>query len=179
MKARQAALTPNSSVFNLLQDKWKRTNTFDGIVDDVSTVGRVISIRYFLHWYYGGAAHPIHSPKTFNYLLEPVCFINDVRTIFQGDEALHVLQSEVEKSLAKSLYENGYVTQDLEWIREGTKDWASFSNFGFAEDGLVFQFASYQVAPYSAGMPAAFVSYDRVLPHLTDTFVHALNRYRG
>jgi len=179
MDARQAALTPAPDIFNLLQDKWKRTNTFDGIIDTVSTVGRVISIKYSLHWYYGGAAHPTHAPKTFNYLLEPVSVIRGARTIFQDDEALGVLQRETEKSLAESLYKNNCNIGDLKWIREGTKDWDSFSNFGFTEEGLVFQFSSYQVACYAVGMPVATVGYDKVLPHMTDTFVYALNRYRA
>lgn len=179
MDARVAALNPDAHLFNLLQDKWKRTNTFDGILDAVSVVGRVISIRYSLHWYYGGAAHPIHSPRTFNYLLEPVCFIRGIRGIFQSDDALKILQSEVESSLLQNLYKNGSTSEDLNWIREGTQSWDSFSNFGFTKDGLAFQFASYQVACYAAGMPTALVGYDKVLAHLTDTFVHALNRYRG
>lgn len=180
MAARRAALTPDSSLYNLMQDEWKRTHTFDALFQSIQVVGRVLSVEYMLHWYNAGAVHPFHSPKSFNYLLEPVVFLKNFKELFRDERALGAVQIEVEKSLVEVLSreETGSDSVDIGWIREGTKDWASFSDFSFTDKGMLVHFGSYQVSCYADGTPTAKVPFESIVPYLADDVLHALGLYR-
>lgn len=178
MDARSSSLTPNPEHFNLMQSEWQRTDTFDAIFLSAQVVGRVLAVTYSLHWYRAGAAHPVHSPRTFNYLLEPVHFLGKISDLFSTDEALSVLRELTEVRLVEALYEEGVDDHSLDWIRTGTKDWKCFSNFALGEDGLNLQFSSYQVACYAAGMPSVLIPYSELTPYFNDTVLYALNLYR-
>lgn len=178
MSTRWNALTPNPEVFHIMQDSWKRTDTFDAIFSSASVVGRAFSVTYSLNWYSGGAAHPTHSPKTFNFLLEPTCNLSSAKNLFLDTAALLVLQQEVEKLLVTGLFGSDIDSADLKWIAEGTKDWESFSNFAFTSEGLALSFGSYQVAGYAAGMPSVVVPFERLLPLFNELIVHALGLHR-
>lgn len=179
MEARTGALDPQPDIFHLMQDKWRRTNTFDAIFESATVVGRCFSAKFVLHWYSAGAAHPIHSPQTFNYLLQPVCQLATAAGLFASKEvALRVLQGKAEESLLAVLYSSGATQADLDWIRDGTKDWGAFKHFSLAQEGINFQFASYQVSCYASGLPTAFVPYEELKPYFTEPVLHALNLYR-
>jgi len=178
MQTRISSLHPDSESFNLMQNEWTRTHTFDAIFDSANVIGRVFSVRYILSWYYGGAAHPTHSTKTFNYLLDPIVHLENAASIFLDDTKLSFLQNEVRLELVKELADSGFSDDELDWIAEGTKTWDEFSNFYFSREGLSFQFSSYQVAPYAAGMPLVTVPYDKLKEHFADHIVYALDLYR-
>lgn len=178
MEARASSLTPDPTLYNLMQDEWRRTNTFDAIFMSATVVGRLISITYSLHWYNAGAAHPVHSPKVFNYFLEPVFYIASIKSIFRSEEALAILQSAVRQSLATQLCSEQDQMADLDWIHRGTASWDDFSHFTFDASGMVFHFSSYQVACYAAGMPSATVPYSVLTPVFNDSVLYALNLYR-
>lgn len=178
MAARSNSLSPDPSLYNLLHDEWRRTDTFDAIFASAIVVGRIASITYSLHWYNAGAAHPVHSPRMFNYLLEPVIFLDSIKGLFLDDFALSALQIGVRQNLAAQLNNGKNQLADLSWIQKGTESWSDFSNFGFDADGMIFQFSSYQVACYAAGMPIAKVPYAALTPFFKDTVLYALNLYR-
>lgn len=178
MSSRISALSPMPASYNLMQSEWQRTDTFDAIFQSAQIVGRILSIEYSLHWYNAGAAHPVHAPRTFSYLLEPVVHLATFKELFRDDRALRAIQSEVRSSLASELNLPDAGLADTNWIEEGTKDWDDFSNFAFTDDGLTINFASYQVAAYAAGMPKAKVPYKIIVEHLEDHVLHALGLYR-
>ncbi|QCP87401.1 TIR domain-containing protein [Cereibacter sphaeroides] len=179
MSSRRAALTPEPSLYNLMQSEWKRTDTFDAIFQAAQVVGRVLSVEYGLHWYSAGAAHPVHSPKSFSYLLEPVVHLGEFKGLFSDERALQAVQVEVQSSLMAELNQPAPSPADIDWIRRGTQAWDDFGNFTFTEDGLVVSFASYQVACYAAGMPKAKVPYRSVVEYLTDDVLYALGLHRA
>lgn len=178
MNARESTLSPNPEVFHLAQNEWRRTNTFDAIFDSARVSGRILSVRFSMHWYHAGAAHPIHASKSFNYLLEPICFLKNARDLFQSGDSLAVLQQVVHEELVQELCEGNAGEDDLRWIKDGTSKWSDFDNFTFADGEIVFQFGSYQVACYAAGMPMVSVSYDEIKNHFSDAVLHALDLYR-
>ena len=178
MSSRNSALEPEPSLYNLMQDEWQRTHTFDAIFQSAQVVGRVLSVEYSLHWYSAGAAHPVHSPKSFSYLLEPVVHLSTFRELFLDDSALGSIQVEVQKLLIAALSFPDAGPADSNWICEGTKDWSDFSNFTFTEEGILITFASYQVASYSAGMPTVKVPYQNISRYLVDNVLHALGLHR-
>lgn len=179
MNARTGALHPQPDIFNLMQDKWRRTNTFDAIFESATVVGRCFSAKFSLHWYSAGAAHPIHSPQTFNYLLEPVCQLATAKDLFgSNDDALKVLQQSVEVSLVETLYSTGSTEADIKWIRDGTTEWQDFKHFSLTSEGISFQFSSYQVCCYASGMPLVTIPFERVKEFFTEPILHALNLYR-
>ncbi len=172
MGCRERALQPDPNSFNLMQDKWRRTDTFDAVFTSIDVVGRALSVSYSLHWYGAGAAHPVHAPKIMSYLLQPIVYIKDVSTLFRDEGSLSKLRELVTKSLIDVLPEE----PDLSWIDSGTREWKDFSNFSFAEDGVKFHFSSYQVASYAAGLPIAFVSYEDIAQLFNDNIAYAINR---
>lgn len=178
MSSRSSALRPEPSLYNLMQNEWQRTHTFDAIFQSAQVVGRVLSVEYSLHWYSAGAAHPIHSPKSFTYLLEPVIHLSTFKELFLDDSALGAIQVEVQKLLMAALSQPNAGPADSNWIREGTKVWDDFSNFTFTDDGILITFASYQVACYAAGMPTVKVPYESISKHLIDNVLHALGLHR-
>ncbi|WP_224823627.1 TIR domain-containing protein [Cognatishimia sp. MH4019] len=178
MDARYSTLEPQPSFYNLMQDEWKRTNTFDAIFGSADVVGRVISVGYSLHWYSAGAAHPVHAPKSFNYLLEPIIHLPSIRNLFQSDDALGPVQAHVQRLLASELKLNEADSFDLNWVCEGTKDWDSLSNFMLTKDGITVVFGSYQVAAYALGMPRITIPYELVVDLLNESVLHALGLYR-
>lgn len=179
METRRNSLDPDPAHYNLMQDEWRRTNTFDGIFASATVVGRLISIAYSLHWYFAGAAHPTHAPKMFNYLLEPVTYLHSPQDLFIDDSALVALQREIRRSLADQLMSDDNILGDPNSIVTGTASWDHLANFGFTAEGMVFQFPSYQVACYAAGMPSVTVSYSHLTMFFKDNILYALNLYRS
>nr|WP_259953183.1 TIR domain-containing protein [Sulfitobacter mediterraneus] len=178
MSSRSSALEPEPSSYNLMQDEWQRTHTFDAIFTSAQVVGRVFSVEYSLHWYSAGAAHPIHSPKSFCYLLDPIVHLSTFSELFLDDSALVAIQSEVRDLLNATLCREENELSDRNWIYEGTKEWSDFSNFAFSDDGLLISFASYQVACFAAGTPTVKVPYESISRHLVDNVLHALGLHR-
>lgn len=179
MNTRESSLSPDPTLYNLMQDEWKRTNTFDAVFASAQVVGRVISIRYIMNWYSAGAAHPIHAPKFFNYLLDPIHYLRDASSLFSDKEsALSTIQYHAERGLIETLYNGDVKNADINWIKSGTESWKDFSNFSIEPNGILFQFSSYQVACYASGLPSVTVSFEHLTPLFTDTVLYALNLYR-
>jgi hypothetical protein len=178
MATRRCALEPDPTLYSLTQSEWSRTNTFDAVLEKVNVVGRVLSVKYSMHWYNAGAAHPIHAPKVFNYICEPLLYLPTFEALFVDRSAFSTVQAATEEALIKSVYQDDPSRADISWIREGTKGWDSFQNFSFEESGIAFQFSSYQVACYAAGMPTVIIPYQRFIEFYTEPVLHALNLYR-
>lgn len=58
---RRHKLDQSIEFHNYTQDKWARTNTFGASVQEISLVGKVITIPYNIYGYSAGAAHPNHG----------------------------------------------------------------------------------------------------------------------
>lgn len=54
--------------------------------------------------------------------------------------------------------------------RDGFLATSPYMNFTISDDGITFIFGQYQVAPYAAGMPEVFVSWNELAPYLNEKF---------
>jgi len=104
------------------------------------------SIAFFLESYTGGA-HPNHDIWTivFDKEKKEVVFLHSI--LEENPKFLSSTSSFVRSSL---LFHPGVV--DTAWMMEGTRaESVNFERFLFTEEGILFYFIPYQIAPYSSG----------------------------
>lgn len=110
----------------------------------------ILSYVFFVEYFVGGA-HPNHAIFTVNYDTQKNIFI-DVNSI-QNIDAISVYAR-------NNLIRDNRIV-DTGMLLEGTKPTKdNFKNFVFTEDGYIFYFERYQVAPYSSGDISLIVPYD-------------------
>lgn len=113
-----------------------------------------ISFILSAYEYNAGAAHGLTS-------LIPVNYNTKTKKIVSLEEALNpnskdwlvTLSEEARKQLMDQ-NKKGLLSSDNEWIKKGTEPIVSnFKNFEIEKNHIKIVFDSYQVAPYSSGMP--------------------------
>ena len=110
----------------------------------------ILSYVFFVEYFVGGA-HPNHAIFTVNYDTQKNIFI-DVNSI-QNIDAISVYAR-------NNLIRDNRIV-DTGMLLEGTKPTKeNFKNFVFTEDGYIFYFERYQVAPYSSGDISLLIPYD-------------------
>ncbi len=132
---------------------------------------------YWLYSYHAGAAHPNQGVATFCFLVDPLCQISTLTSIFtDADAALSIIQNEVRSALlANKMEDNDDYALDPEWVARGTEDWNAFEAFVFDENGIEFHFPPYQVASYAHGPQIALVKYSKLNTLMTTVFKSALD----
>ncbi len=174
---RYETLDQNTDMFNFGQDRYRRINTLDLYSNAPNINGRIISIMCSAHSYYAGAAHPNLEIKTYCFLIDPLCYISRLQTIFDDESsAFTLLQKEVRSQLSAPRIEDGEDCSLLpEAINSGTEVWDDFQAFLFDDKGIEFHFPPYQVASYAAGPQTAHVAYHKILPFISTLFKAALD----
>jgi len=173
---RYQTLLPDPEVFNFGQDRYRRTHTLDASPQTPKVKGRILSLAYWLHSYYAGAAHPNHGVSTYCFLVDPLCYIRTLEMIFVDLEvALDAIRSEVRSRLIAVLRGEGDEYFDQEWLERGTETWNDFTAFTFEENGIELHFPPYQVASYAAGPQTALVEYEKIATFVSPLFKSALN----
>lgn len=101
-------------------------------------------ITYILYTtFYTGGAHPNTKIETFTYFGDLKLTIQDLFTL----EQLKFLSQFIAREL---MGKKGSIP---DMVEIGTKaDYSNFENFYYTEEGIVFLFSPYQVAPYSSGI---------------------------
>ncbi|MGB3537574.1 MAG: RsiV family protein [Mesorhizobium sp.] len=133
-------------------DRWSRTNTFNASCSDPYIKNRVISIKYTVHWYGAGAAHPNHGASTFCFVMDPLFRIENFGEIFSYESgSLDTIKKLVIADLLERKADDGTSMLDEDWVRTGIEDWNSFSSFIFKENVIELYFPPYQIGPYAGG----------------------------
>ncbi len=174
---REQKIEPQSDFFNLGQEKYWRTNTYDAHCGEPSINGKIISIRYAVHWYGAGAAHPNHHFETYNFLLDPLILIDSLSKIFkEPDKALVIAQAHVRNALYEVHAPDDETHRlDREWIDRGTSTWDDFRAFTFTKEGIDILFAPYHVAAYAWGPQFATIPFSIVAPLMRPECVSAMH----
>ncbi|MEB2606700.1 TIR domain-containing protein [Burkholderia cenocepacia] len=176
--ARAKKLAQDPSLYNYGQDKFRRSDTLDLHCSEPSVVGKILTVQYAIHWYGAGAAHGNMDFATYSFVMEPLCLIDGISSVFKSpNDALSVLQSSVRRTLSTvwsdvEADQDGYGLQ-LDWIEQGTKEWADFRCFVPKDDGVDFLFPPYQVGPYAAGPQSAMVPYFDIVDLIRPEYLSA------
>lgn len=131
-----------------------------------------LSLRIVISEYFIGAAHPSNYSFALNYNLKDLSEI-ELSDIFSVNQ---------EKYLARlsdlALIDLVNQSEDLDislgpgMLKSGTEPkLENFDNFNLSEDGIVFNFDQYQVAPYAAGEFHVMISYEELNDMMLDEFI--------
>ena len=116
---------------------------------DSYTYNNIVSYVFFVEYFVGGA-HPNHDIFTVNYDTKSNKFI-DVNSVKNLNEIS-------EYSRSKLIRDKRVV--DTGMLLDGTKpNKENFKNFVFTDNGYLFYFKRYQIAPYSSGDISLLVPY--------------------
>ncbi len=179
LRERAVIFEQSGSLFNMGQERERRSNTWDAYCADPIMKGRVLSVKYTVGWYGAGAAHPNYGFQTYCFFLDPVTLIGSLPEIFiNSDEVLEIIQA----SLFDELSNQGTNDNDSEdsaldpdSIKSGIDNWDMLDNFLFVDDGIEFVFGPYQVGPYALGPQSAIVPYGLISEHMNETVRSALD----
>lgn len=177
LSCRMTKLEQDTSFFSYAQEDFQRTNTLDIILNKVSFKGRLMSASYTHHYYPCGAAHGSYSISVYNFCLNPLFRVETIKWLFEDpDNALLVVREKIRTRLMQTLYPDTPAEAD-EWVISGTEEWNHLENYSFLEEGIEFNFSSYQVAPFAAGLPTAILPYDEIKDLLKETSKQLLSVY--
>jgi TIR domain/Protein of unknown function (DUF3298) len=180
MDARFAKFSQDTEQYDFGQERYLRSNTWGAFAGEPKFAGRLLSIRYSVHCFHCGAAHPNSDFETYCFLLDPLVRITNLQSMFEDEAAsLEVIRSFLRQRLllpSNRGLEEEPADLEKEWVFSGTENWDSFRAFVFDEDGLEVSFAPYQVACYVAGPQFAKIPYKEFKHLLTRTYVNALQQ---
>src|SRR5690606_22434509 len=109
--------------------------------------------------------------------LNPLFRVETIKWLFEDpDNALLVVREKIRTRLIQTLYPDTPTEAD-EWVISGTEEWNHLENYSFLEEGIEFNFSSYQVAPFAAGLPTAILPYDEIKDLLKETSKQLLSVY--
>ena len=112
------------------------------------TYKNILSYVFFIEYFVGGA-HPNHFIFTINYDTENNDFITSINNI-----------KEISDYCRKELIKDKRIV-NTSMLYDGTKpNKENFKNFVFTNNGYIFYFERYQVAPYSSGDISLIVPYN-------------------
>lgn len=124
---------------------------------DTYSYENYLSYVFYIEEYTGGA-HPNHDIWTVTYDIKEKRFVELDDLITTNSNFLDIVSS---VSRGELILNPGIV--DTQMLMDGTmpnKD--NFSHFAFSENGLLFFFSEYQVAPYSSGSFVVLVPYSKI-----------------
>ncbi|WP_233237987.1 TIR domain-containing protein [Bordetella sp. LUAb4] len=163
---RKQKLTQDTNVYHWSDPSYRRTNSFSANILEYRVVGRLLSIVFILDFYGAGAAHSNYGFKIFNFFLNPLCLIDNLRGVFADEEiAFPHLQKLIRESLKKSLLVDEGETGDaafIEWITDGTSSWEDFRHFSFSDKSMSIHFPPYAVASFADGPQRAEIPLESI-----------------
>lgn len=142
-------LASNSKVFN-------KNNFYLNIYYKEYDSDRFMSYIFFSEYFLGGA-HPTHEIFTINYDKKNNKIIN-IDDIIKNEEVLKTISSESYKYFSK---QKAFNNSDIKgMLKAGTKPIKdNFKYFVLTNDGIIFFFERYQIAPYYYGELEFFITY--------------------
>lgn len=128
---------------------------------------KYLSISFTNYQFYPGSAHPIHYLVSLNFDLDTGEELKLSDFFVQNSNYLNILSEKLRKSLAEKLS----MEMSDSMLLDGTKpDGQHFQNFVLSDEGFVFVFGDYEVAPYAAGNPTVLISYGELSSLLKPAF---------
>lgn len=118
-----------------------------------------ISIQFYEHSYFSGAAHPNNSSFTVNFDLENIkeITLNDLLTSGWVNKISDICIAAIKEQ--KSVPPG---TED-DWIKSGAgPEEGNFSVFNITKEGLVITFITYQVGSYAEGPTEVLIPYKSI-----------------
>lgn len=86
--------------FSFAQNEFFRTDIYDAYYESIFHENSFLSILYTVYWHGSGAAHPNYGFETFNFMLNPLIEISDIKDIFNdADNCFEKIVGYVRKSL--------------------------------------------------------------------------------
>jgi hypothetical protein len=120
----------------------------------LSPPGNLLSIKFYIMFYFDGAAHPGHYSRTVTYDLENGKEVSLEQLFLAGVDYL----GPISIYCIDALRERG-VSLDEFWIGGAEPTTENYRNWNITADGLLITFDEYQVAPYVAGPQEVVVPY--------------------
>jgi hypothetical protein len=120
---------------------------------------KLISVRYFVYYFFAGAAHPNNSNFSQNYDLE------NNKPIALNDMLMSGWENKISKICIREItkHKRELGTDPDEWIRDGAgPEEKNFEVFNITKDYLVITFPTYQVGNYIEGPTEAVISYSEI-----------------
>ena len=121
-----------------------------------------LSYLFYMMYDFKGA-HPITLIKTFNFNRNTYEQVT-VKELFSKNDLQKISQfsySDLEKRLT---YSSLFIP---EMLKSGTEPlFENFNNMIITDDGVVFYFKQYQVAPYAAGIQSCYIPYSTIFPSI-------------
>lgn len=127
----------------------------------VDTINSVIVLRTEISSYMGGA-HGSHTLMYSNVDLNKVSVLieKDIFSDYSEDRLSALIKEGLEAEYGDKVHD---VLFDLEAVRPN-------GNFYFEEDGLVYIYNEYEIAPYSSGMIFVTIPYEKINSLLVDEY---------
>jgi hypothetical protein len=122
--------------------------------EQLAPPGNVLSIKFTIHFYSDGAAHPNTYSRTATYDLEAGSFLTLDRLFFPGADYLGPISDYCKAELASR--DLGY---DLLSSAGADPLPENYRNWNVTADGLLITFDPYQVAAYAAGPQMITIPY--------------------
>lgn len=178
MRSREVLLEQNSSIYSFASPQYARINDVEVSCDNVSLVGRMLSIKYSTYRMYVGNAHGNIFFDTFNFALDFPIEIKNLKDIFNdSDKAFSIIRGYIIEQLTHDIYNGEIDDFSKEWLENGTADWSCFAKFCFEEEGLVILFSPYDVAAFSYGPQVARISYTLISSEIKEIYMSILEIY--
>lgn len=142
-----------------IEDEFIGTSSLGGSFEITYFNNSYLSVRFSFFSYSYGAAHPSHFTKSANFFLNPVDTISLSHFFEGGINHLEEISKAVRSVLANERDDKYEMVND-EWLINGTKPLdENFRIFNILENGLLFTFDEYHIAPYAAGRQEVLVPF--------------------
>jgi hypothetical protein len=117
----------------------------------------MFSIVFDVSTFFAGAAHPMHSFKTFNFI------IHNGKTVELADIILPQNLQRLSSIIENEFRLNNEYPFDEHWLHRGLDPkYENFKHFVVTKNGISFYFPPYQLSSYSAGPFVAPVTRDQL-----------------
>lgn len=141
---------------NLPPTPYSNASTFDLRYNLVSPPGNILSIKFDIHTYYTGAAHPAGVSQTVNFDLQQGKDLN-LGDLFVADADY---LAPISKYCIDQLSGRDIGFDGFELGATATPE--NYRNWNITADGLMITFDEYQVAPYAAGPQTVVIPYNQL-----------------
>ena len=155
--------------------EWTEESTYtESLSCRVYETENLVSISAVCDSYTGGA-HPNHVLLGWNFDLTTGEFFSPEALAADGQEIGDLVTVEIIRQAEDRAAENGMEPESFFWenYREIAADWGSYA-LSFDEAGMTVGYSPYEMACYAAGSQVFFLTYEQLLPGLSDHGVEIL-----
>lgn len=121
------------------------------------------------HYSYTGGAHPNTVLMAWNFDLESGDFFAPEQLAEDGETFSRAVREEIIRQLPAAAEAQDLTAEEMFWsnCEETIAGWSSYA-VSFDETGMTVGFSPYELAAYAAGTQVFHLSYDLLLPYLSD-----------